>query len=554
MVAGWAVLVGVATVSLIVALTPEPWRGADLAHVWRLIQTQVPSYIFQADHLRASGPMLAWTALVDGLSCALIVGWAVTRETRVRTLQAVGASAIVTAMFGMWQAATGFGLQTAWIAFDAGITRINATYIDPNALAAFYALVGPILAGLAMRASGWRRAAWSGGVALVLVAVVMTAGRAGLAALAAGMLALAWVALRCGLDEIDSAPIVRAQFKRAVRSTVMVLGVALLALVIAGSALNVRHQQQTTYLHTWLYTFNVRQPPDAIAKGRIAVWHVAIGLIKEHPLVGQGIGTATAQFERMRAALGIETLPHDAGLSPHNTYLLVASELGILGVAAFLLMFWAVVLGVRAPGNLPPLTPATWPIAGLIGGLVGYTLTMLTGDRILLREDVVIGVICASLATIGARPLPRHWRYLALTVLVITVASWPVRTGWAGGTAVSVATPPNEGLHPDQVGSRGETYRWSTGDAVLYVPAGARRVRIPVRNLSPAVQRLDVIVDGRPADLRQLASGPWVTLEYRLPPPPDGRWHAIRLRVSPTWQAPGDARVLGVVVGEWGYQ
>ena len=85
-------------------------------------------------------------------------------------------------------------------------------------------------------------------------------------------------------------------------------------------------------------------------------------------------------------------------------------------------------------------------------------------------------------------------------------------------------------------------------------PRSARRVRIPIRNLSPQVQRLDVTVDDRPADLRQLPSGPWITLDYHLPPQPDRRWHAIHLRVSPTWQAPGDGRVLGVVIGEWGYQ
>jgi hypothetical protein len=86
------------------------------------------------------------------------------------------------------------------------------------------------------------------------------------------------------------------------------------------------------------------------------------------------------------------------------------------------------------------------------------------------------------------------------------------------------------------------------------VPADARRVRIPVRNLSRQEQRLHVTVDDRPADLRQLPPGPWITLDYRLPPQPSRRWHAIHLRVSPTWQAPGDARVLGVVIGEWGYQ
>ena len=190
----------------------------------------------------------------------------------------------------LWQAKTGLGLQTAWLVFDAGILRINATYTDPNALAAFYALVGPVLAGLSMRSAGWRRVSWSAGTGLVLVAMVMTAGRAGLAALAAGLLAMAMVALRAGLDEIDPIPLVRQHFRRAVRATTILLVATLLGLMTVGTLLNVRHEQQTTYLHTWLYTFNLRQPPEAIAKGRIAVWQVATAMIEEHPLVGQGLG------------------------------------------------------------------------------------------------------------------------------------------------------------------------------------------------------------------------------------------------------------------------
>ena len=45
--------------------------------------------------------------------------------------------------------------------------------------------------------------------------------------------------------------------------------------------------------------------------------------------------------------------------------------------------------------------------------------------------------------------------------------------------------------------------------------------------------------------------GPWVTLDYRLPPRAERRWHTIRLTVTPTWKVPGDDRVLGVVIGEW---
>jgi O-antigen ligase len=553
-VPGWALLVAVATVSLGVTLTPEPWRAADLAHVWRQLQAQVPAYIFEVDHLHVPSALPAWTVLMDGLLCALIVGWATTRETRERPLRAAGIAAILTALFGLAQAMTGIGLQHAWRVFDAGITRINSTYTDPNALAAFYALVTPVLAGLAMRTAGWRRVGWAAGTALVFVAVVMTAGRAGLAALAAGMLVMAWLALRHDLDAIDPSNLVRCHARRLVRGSVLALGSLLMGLVLLGTALDVRHEQQTSYLHTWLYTFNLRQPADAIAKGRIAVWQVALAMVRERPLVGQGVGQAPVQFERMRSAVGIESLPRDARLSPHNTYLLVTAELGLLGLAAFLLMLGAVVFGVRAPGNLRRREAVTWPVAGLAGGLVGYALTMLTGDRILLREDVVVGTVCATLATLGAPPLPRAWRVAAIALLGVTLASWPVRTGWLGAAPAAAAIPGNEGLHPDQIGLRGETYRWSTGDAVLYVPAAARRVSIPVRNLSPHEQRLDVAVDDRPADRRRLAPGPWVTLEYRLPPRPDGRWHTIRLQVSPTWRPPGDGRELGVVIGQWGYQ
>ena len=104
------------------------------------------------------------------------------------------------------------------------------------------------------------------------------------------------------------------------------------------------------------------------------------------------------------------------------------------------------------------------------------------------------------------------------------------------------------------MGIRGDTYRWSKGYAVLYLPPDATRVRVPVRNLSPGVQRLDVFVDGRPVDVRDLPRDPWVVLEYRLAPLRDQPWHRVALQVTPTWQAPGDARVLGVVVGEWTYE
>lgn len=552
-VPAWGIFVAVAAVSVAVGLTPERWRPSEMAHLWRNVTAQIPGYLFITDTGDGRAlPLLI--ALVDGFCCIGLVSGTLTRETRVWALRAGAIGAILTAVFGFVQMQTGIGLQTAWRIFDAGITRINATYVDPNALAAFYALVAPVIAGLAMARGGWRRAAWSAGLVVVVVAMVMTAGRTGLVSMGFGFAILAWLALRRDLDAVDPSPLVRRYARPVIRGTAAAAVLVLAALILVGTLGNVRHEQQTSYLHTWLYTFNLRQPPDAIAKGRIAVWQAVIAMIRTAPVTGLGLGNSVNEFERFRAQLGIVSLPADARLSAHNTYLLVTSELGLMGLAAWLMMLGGVAFGIRANGNVPAGQRHGWPVAGVVAGLAGYTLTMLTGDRIILREDIVVGTLCMAIATLGSGPLPRVWKGLAWALLLAALVSWPIRAAGPSVEHAGYALPPHEGLHGDQVGVRGDRYRWSKGYAVMYLPPGATRVRVPLRNLSPGVQTLEVFVDGRPADRRELPRNEWVVLEYRLPPLDDEPWHRLALQVTPTWQAPNDPRVLGVVVGEWTFE
>ena len=550
----WALFVLVAAVSVLVGLTPGRWTPPELGHAWRNLIAQVPAYLFVMDPTGDARALPLLIALIDGLACMLLVAGSVTRETRHRTLRAGAVGAVLTAFFGFYQASTGLGLQTAWRVFDAGILRINATYVDPNALAAFYALMAPVILGLAMAAAGWRRLAWVGSFVVVVTAMVMTAGRVGLISMAVGCGVLAWLALRNQLDAVDSSAWVRQYARPMMRGTAIAVGAVLASLIVAGTLFDVRHEQQRSYLHTWLYTLNLRQPPDAIAKGRLAVWQTIAAMIRTAPVTGLGLGNSVNEFEHFRSRLGMTSLPADARLSPHNTYLLVTSELGVLGLAAWILMLAGVAIGLCAPGNVPARQRLSWPVVGLIGGLAGYALTMLTGDRILLREDIVVGTTCAALATLGAGRLPRPWRIAGSVLVVMTLVSWPVRVALTSVEHSHGELPPHEGLHGDQVGVRGDTYRWSKGYAVLYLPARATRVRVPIRNLSPGPQRVQVFVDGRLADVRQIPRDPWITLEYRLPPIGRDPWHRVALQVSPTWQAPGDPRVLGVVVGEWTFE
>jgi O-antigen ligase len=549
-VVGWAVFLVVAGVSLAVALSPDRFRSAELLGVWREVASQVPSYVFVAHATQDGRALPLLIALADGLLCALVVQTTVTRERRSQVLAAAAAGGFATAVFGFVQAATGVGLQSAWATFDPGITRINSTFVDPNALASYYALIGPVVLALALGADRWRRVAWGGAFAAIVLAMVMTAGRTGLLSLGLACALLVWLALRRGLDEVDPAVAVRRYARPAARRALVGSLAIVVLLVVAGTGLNVQHVQQTSYLHTWLYTFNLRQPADAIAKGRLAVWQTVLGMVREAPVFGIGLGNAVSEFERYRDQLGIASLPADARLSAHNTFLLVTSELGLLGLSAWLLMMATVIHGIRAPGNLTARDRRAWPTLGLAAGLGGYALTMLTGDRILLREDIVIATTCAALACVGSGPLPTWLRRACWTLVIVALASWPVRLASRAADAGTLPAP--QGVHDEQVGIRGDRYRWSTGYAVIFVPASSRSITLPVRNLSPSTQRVRVYVDGRLAEERTLEPGPWTSLTYGLAHlSRQGRWRRVAIEVEPTWQAPGDARVLGVVLGEW---
>ena len=88
----------------------------------------------------------------------------------------------------------------------------------------------------------------------------------------------------------------------------------------------------------------------------------------------------------------------------------------------------------------------------------------------------IVGTLCMAIATLGSGPLPRVWKGLAWALLLAALVSWPIRAAGPSVEHAGYALPPHEGLHGDQVGVRGDRYRWSKGYAVMYPDlAGAQR-------------------------------------------------------------------------------
>ena len=96
------------------------------------------------------------------------------------------------------------------------------------------------------------------------------------------------------------------------------------------------------------------------------MWHETLSMLRAHPLFGAGLAAFPTAIAPYHNAEYYEIFQY-----PHNTFLTVWSELGILGLLAFLVIAYVVVRSVWQERNSPHVLAA---FAGLstmvIHGLV----------------------------------------------------------------------------------------------------------------------------------------------------------------------------------------
>ena len=475
---------------------------------------------------------------------------------RVRILQWLAAAVAAVALFGLWQAYIGSGLRPEWRINDPYITRINATYGDPNALAALLAAASPLLFVLAGQATGRARSWWAIAGVIVIAALVMTAGRIATIAACVGLCVAAALVIHAGLDLVDPSPFVRRLFRR-IAFAACALGIAtVLALTLAGTTLDARHASQRSVPR--YVALHIQPSPAAQRDREGTARHLAGGVADDR-------GSARIwrrdrpDLPRVRYyAKDLPDIPPGMAFSAHNTFLNVGAELGVLGLAA-----WALLLGVSFAEGLARIrqtdAPAArrWVDAGLLGMVAAMTVAMTTGDRAILYEDLVLlgaitGAIAAGRAATPAAALQGrrvvHYAVAALVCVLVGSLPWRVLAERRTVRLDSVTS----GFHAAELSPHGTPFRWSTNHAMFYLPPAATSVTLRLRSLAPFPQQVEVLVHGTPVFRSELSRGSGAEIRPLLPPKPAGGYQRIEIRVNPTWRPPGDGRDLGVMVDwEW---
>lgn len=210
-------------------------------------------------------------------------------------------------------------LYTACVAafFYVVCSLLKGTYIsgrldfggmyDPNDLAFFLVSTFPIGLYFVRKAGISQRALALGLIVLSIAAIVMTGSRGGLLGLAVFSL---------------------FTFKRASRISfpVKVMVLLLLVALYAGYANRTNRARYDTLM-------NIGSDYNITSQfGRIAIWKLGGRLILSNPVTGVGVGCFEEGVGDLRAEMG--KIPR--WQAPHNSFLQVAAETGLIGFAFFI--------------------------------------------------------------------------------------------------------------------------------------------------------------------------------------------------------------------------
>lgn len=207
-----------------------------------------------------------------------------------------------------------------------GVTPEHPTrrlfHVVYNPMLAFgcYLVLHEVLWGTA---ASWRRAGLAALAAAMGMNMFITEGRAGQLAFFVLLILLIF-----------------QHFRKNISKALLVVGIAVPLLFAGGYSLSPTFQQRMDAIHHEISTF--ASNPNTSIGLRLLFWRNSWEIIRMHPLAGVGTG----DFQRAYGWVNMKSSPRMVVTdNPHNQYILVLCQFGLMGLAALLAIFF---LQVRA--------------------------------------------------------------------------------------------------------------------------------------------------------------------------------------------------------------
>jgi len=255
-------------------------------------------------------------ALLLRLLCFICVFFLVRELTR-RFVARPWLVALPVIAIGSGEAALGL------VQYFGGVARATGTYVNPNHYSCFLQMILPFplaLAGIALRRKRGQEGrslkrvlvacALLGCAVLIFLGALYSISRMGIAAIAASLLVLVFLApvARAGMRKTAGR---RIYISAAVATVVLILALFIAAPV----ALLERLGNQDSH-------------EPLTADVRVRIWRETLPMTADYRIFGSGLGTYASVFQKYRASA-----PEYLVDFAHNDYLQLLAELGIIGSA-----------------------------------------------------------------------------------------------------------------------------------------------------------------------------------------------------------------------------
>ena len=290
------------------------------------------------------------TALVAGFELALIVSlyyWVTTRYFNWKDdgeyiLKCLAVAVVFQSCLAVWQACfqNGFDFfrtgSAGFLTLQDDYVRTQGTVPQPNGFASYLCLtLLPLLAGRLLSKSD-RKGILTWSLVLGVVALITTLSRGGWLGLSVGALYIAWR---------------RLGFRRALR-TGLLWGMVLTMVILALPQVRER----------------LTGDDGGSAQDRWYLAQIALGMIADNPAIGVGINNYRIAMWKYVP----KDYEWDLVYRVHTLPLLIFAEMGVVGLLAFLYLFWR---GISLSLGLPPGTRSS---SGLIlAGVAAACLAVL---------------------------------------------------------------------------------------------------------------------------------------------------------------------------------
>lgn len=229
--------------------------------------------------------------------------------------------------------------------------RIGGPFGDANQFAQILVFLTPIGFSLAITEKKiWKRGLAGLTAVVCALSIVLTYSRGGLLALVAAALAIL----------IYHRP----------RLVVILLSIIMMVVIISNVP-----SKYTERMNTMVELVTGRMDPreETSIRVRTSAVIVGINMFSDHPLLGVGMRNFPVNYQDYSREIGLD--PTGQEWSPHNLYLEVLSETGILGFLAFFAILTTMFMRIKKALRVFQNTEhhdITGMVAGIGAGLIGY--------------------------------------------------------------------------------------------------------------------------------------------------------------------------------------